>query len=146
MRIAAFLNLTEATGFAVLHGRWTVHAPIVNGLSPMHLVLLNPPGDVGRAPGITIIRAPRAVPLAHGSAHAAAIDYPEVDDLSDDADRERGAATALAAVVRPGGRLLAPPAMALPPDARELVRDARAWVAERVVPTPIIPLERHRLA
>lgn len=144
MRIAAFLNLTEANGFAVLHGRWAVHAPIVSGFSPTHLVLIDPAGDVARAPGITILRGSLVVRLAAGSAHAAAIDYPGSDDRGPEADRARELASALVEAVRPGGRLMAPIAMPIQADTRDLVRDERVWVAEREVQARVIPLTRRR--
>jgi len=132
IRIAAFLDLTEPSGFAILHGRWAAHAPIINGLSPIHLVLIDPPGELGRASGFTVIRTDGAVPLAGRSAAAAAIDWPDPPE----ADRERALATTagLAAAVRPGGRLMAPALAPVPENAHELTRDPFVWVAERGAP------------
>jgi hypothetical protein len=47
------------------------------------------------------------------------------------------------AALRPGARLIAPAAAPVPDGARELARDARHWVAERVAPAgPVVPLRR----
>src|SRR5688572_5757466 len=46
MRLAAFLELTDARGFALLCGRWGAHTDQINRLSHTPLVLVNPPESV----------------------------------------------------------------------------------------------------
>ena len=48
--LAAALDLTEARMTAALHGEWGANAPIIRGLSPSQLLLVNPP--VGIASGL----------------------------------------------------------------------------------------------
>src|SRR5262249_28324763 len=117
LRIAAFLDLVDPAGFAVLHGAWAAHAPIVGGLSPVHPVLLDPPTDVHRGPGVTIIRANGLVPLARGPARAATFGETATAETRD----------ALLAAVRAGGRILGTAETPVPDGVREIARDDRAW-------------------
>lgn len=120
MRLAAFLELTDARGFAVLCGRWAAHALPLADLVETPLLLVNPPrgADVSRA--AAVIETGSALPLAPGSARAIALD-PALPIGGDHAVR----------CVRQGGRVLAPAAMELPAGLTEIARDARDWVAEK---------------
>lgn len=120
MRLAAFLELTDARGFALLCGRWGAHADEILRLSETPLVLVNPPrGDAADVAGVLLVRD--AMPFAAGAARAAAVDT--------------NASTALVRsvvrAVRPGGRVIGPTAVALPEGVTELVRDEQVWVAEK---------------
>ena len=120
MRLAAFLELTDARGFALLLGAWAAHADQLGRLSDTPLVLVNPP------PGLlpdaaAVIHVGSRLPFAPGAARAAALDGGFPAALLASAVR----------TVRPGGRLVGPAALALPAGARELVRDAHVWVAEK---------------
>lgn len=120
MRLAAFLELTDASGFALLFGRWGAHVDQVRRLSETPLVLVNPPAAIeGEAAGIILARD--ALPLARSSARAAALDERVSADLA------RSAVSA----VRTGGRVIGPISIALPEGLAELARDAQVWVAEK---------------
>ena len=126
MRLAAFLELTDARGFAVLCGRWGAQADQLRRLSDTPLVLVNPPlGAVGQDVSASMVVAD-ALPVARGAARGAALD--------------EGVSPALAASiverVRDRGRVVGPVGMPLPPGVTELVRDDREWVAERTAASP----------
>ncbi|HUX32669.1 MAG TPA: hypothetical protein VMV51_02255 [Gemmatimonadaceae bacterium] len=133
MRLAAFLNLGDARGFAVLAGSWTAQAAGVQAITDMHLLLVNPAPGVAIGNGTSGILADERLPLAPGSAYGVAL------------DRSASAALLVHAVqgVRPGGRMVAPADLPLPPGATELARDAVLWVAERAAaPGPLVSLSR----
>jgi uncharacterized protein YbaR (Trm112 family) len=127
MRLAAFLELTDARGFALLCGRWGAYADAISQLCDTPLVLVNPRDEGAEAAGILVTRD--IVPLADSSARAVALDVGSTIDLVQSAVR----------AVRPGGRLLGPATLGLPPHVTELVRDDRVWVGEKAAassPTP----------
>lgn len=137
VRLAAALDLTEPNMTAVLHGMWGALAPIIRGLSPAQLLLVNPPLGISSGDGISIVHADRA-PLAHASAHAVAYDAGASDSM----------VASLIASLRGGGRTLAPVAKSVPDGLVELVRDADVWVAQlqsaAVTSAPILPTRRGR--
>jgi uncharacterized protein YbaR (Trm112 family) len=116
-RIAAFLDLTEPRGYAILSGAWAPYAPPVSVIAPTPIIVFNPPGAIVAQPGVSVVFCRRAVPFAGRSARGIAMDSPDGPQLAE--------------VVVPGGRLLAPVATPVPAIARELARDERLWVAER---------------
>jgi uncharacterized protein YbaR (Trm112 family) len=131
IRLAASLDLRTEIGFAILRGAWCALAGRVADISPTHLVLLDPPLNTPRGPGRSFIHAGGTIPLAPSTAEAATID-----------DDERAYALSLA--VRTGGRLVGPTNVQLPRDTKELVRDARWWVAEKESATAPIQIGRLR--
>ena len=130
MRLAAFLELNDPHRFAILSGRFAAQADQVARIAPTPLILVNAPADV-TADVLANIHTDSALPFAAGAAHAAAID--------------EGAGAALAEsitrVVRSGGRLVGPASRPLPPGVREIVRDDRLWVAEKIA-APVEPTPR----
>ena len=120
MRLAAFLELSDARGFAVLLDEWGAHASALRELVETPLVVVDPPAGVEGEPGISVLLSDGPLPLAAGAARATAIG-------------NTGAARATDAVriTRAGGRLLAAAAMPLPAGVRELARDATLWVGEK---------------
>jgi hypothetical protein len=120
MRLAAFLNLAEAHGFAVLTGEWTRHAPAVQAVTNVHLLLVNPEPGVEIGGGTSGVRVDTRLPLAAASARGVALDAPHAT-LAGDAAQAVGA----------GGRLVAPTSVELPAGVTELARDASVWVGER---------------
>jgi hypothetical protein len=120
MRLAAFLNLVDARGFAVLAGPWGAHADHIRALSDAPLVLVNPSN--APVPGsATVIRTRGPLPFAANSARGAALS----------ADSSAELIRSCVRTVRSGGRLVAPAALPLPPDVAELVRDDALWVGEK---------------
>ena len=118
MRLAAFLELADARGFAILCGRWGAHAGVIRQLTDAPLVLVNPPPEAS-ADSAAVILVRDVVPLAPGSARAAALD---ATSFSSSAAR----------AVRTGGRIVGPESLTLPDDVTELVRDERVWVGEKI--------------
>ena len=119
MRLAAFLQLTDAAGFALLCGRWAMHVALIQEISETPLVLVNHsiPAPLNVAAGA--IRG-RLIPFAESSARALAL-----DQVSQDIVRSGVRA------VKPGGRILGPATLPVPEGVTELVRDDRVWVGEK---------------
>ena len=133
MRLAAFLDLSNARSFAVLLGDWGNHARAVQTLVDVPLLLVNPPPGVDLGGGLSGITCARALPLAHRTAHGIAL------DAGVDADF---VLSALAAV-RAGGRVVAPVTLELPDGVTPLVRDEELWVGETgVAAEGLVPLRR----
>ncbi len=133
-RLAALLDLSDRTGFALLLGPWSVHAPLVANLVETPLILVDPPGDVEGEPGISVVRCDGALPLAAGAARGTALD----------GGGEARVASAVRAT-RVKGRLVAPAALPLPDGLKELARDEAVWVAEREAPaSPLVTLHVRR--
>lgn len=133
MRLAAFLNLTDGGGPAVLVGAWTRYAVGVRALTDTPLLLVNPVAGGVVEPGLSGLRVDDVLPLAAASARGVALD--------------EGADAAFVAravrAVRPRGRVLAPSAVPVPEGVTELARDAAVWVAERSADAgPLIALAR----
>jgi uncharacterized protein YbaR (Trm112 family) len=122
LRLAAFLDLTESGGIAVLAGSWAAHAPRLADLVQTQLLLLNPPDCVLLGGGISAIRVREALPLAAGSCRGIAFDVGHASPILGEAAPR---------ALRPRGRLLAPLSLAPPAEISELARDERWWVGER---------------
>src|SRR5437868_5022464 len=73
VRLAAALDLVDPRMTAVLHGSWGAYAPVLRGMSPVPLVLVNPPEGIASGDGVSIALA-ATTPVARGSVNAAAID------------------------------------------------------------------------
>jgi uncharacterized protein YbaR (Trm112 family) len=130
MRLAAFLELNDPRRFAILTGRFASQADQLARIAATPLVLVNAPADVQADAAASIVAAV-ALPLAAGAAHAAAIDESASAELAESITR----------VVRSGGRLVGPVTRALPTGVREIVRDERLWVAEKIA-APVNPTPR----
>lgn len=132
MRAAALLKLEER-GLFLLDAGWGAFAPSLSQLLDVDLLLADPPAEwSGRGEGI--VRGVGARwPLAASSVHGVALG-------------EVTSARAVDAVriLRSGGRCVAPVHTPLPAGLRELARDDRHWVAEKV--GDVIPLTRTRRA
>src|SRR5688572_11460568 len=130
MRLAAFLELNDPRRFAILTGRFASQADQLARIVATPLVLVNAPegthGDVAAN-----IVADVVLPFAPGAAHAAAIDESASTALAESITR----------VVCSGGRVVGPATRALPAGVREIVRDDRLWVAEKIA-APVDPTPR----
>ena len=128
MRLAAFLELTDARGFALLCGRWGAHIDLMLRLMETPIVLVNPPSSVPPdvASGVLVTRD--AVPFAAGAARAVAL-----DDAPGDLVRSAVRA------VRAGGRVVGPASLPLPDGVVELARDERMWVGEKTAASDATP-------
>lgn len=135
MRMAAFLELTDARGFALLCGRWGAHAAPLAELVETPLFLVNPPAGADLSRAAAVIETGATLPLAAGIARAAALD-PSLAPSPD----------AVLRALRGGARVMGPVALPLPAGVTEIARDARDWVAEKsAAPEPaprLVPLRR----
>lgn len=137
MRVAAFLELTDAQGFALLCSRWAIHLDPLQKVTDTPIVAVNPSiaMPVRRAAGA--IRGD-VIPFAEGSARAFALD--------------NGASKAIISsgvrAVRAGGRVLGPATLPVPEGVTEIVRDETIWVGEKTAAsggTPrLVSLSRSR--
>lgn len=141
MRVAAFLELSDARGFALLCGRWGVHAELIALLTETPLVLVNHSiaAPVQHAAGG--IRG-KTIPFAAGSARALAIDETSTREIIASGVR----------AVRAGGRVIGPAKIAVPEGVTEIVRDETLWVGEKTAASPsggtprLVPLSRSKKA
>jgi uncharacterized protein YbaR (Trm112 family) len=133
MRLAAFLDLSDARGLALLTGSWGGAAELLRDVVPTDFVLLNPRPPVGAGNGISVLEIGGGIPLAEATCRGVALDEAHAGPAYlDDAVR----------VLRPRGRLVAPASTPTPNGVTELARDDRLWVAERdPAPPKVIPLQ-----
>jgi hypothetical protein len=135
MRLAAFLDLSDAQGFALLAGSLGRAAPSLRGVVPTHLVLLNPQPPVAAGDGISVLEIAAGIPLADATCRGVALD---------DAHADAAHVEAAVRVLRPRGRLVAPASTPTPAGVTELARDERLWVAERHAAPPKLVLLQAR--
>ena len=121
VRLAAALDLTDARMTALLHGAWGAYAPVLRGLTPAQLLLVNPPNVIASGDGVSIIRVSGELPLARGSIAGVAVD----DDAAD------AMLASFVSSLRAGGRMLGRNRRPIPPGVAELARDEEVWVAQR---------------
>lgn len=133
MRLAAFLDLSDAQGLALLAGAWGPAAQSLRGIVPPHLVLLNPQPPVAAGEGISVLEIASGIPLADATCRGVALDDAHADAAHvDDAVR----------VLRPRGHLVAPASTPTPAGVTELARDEQLWVAERnAAPARLVSLQ-----
>ncbi len=135
LRLAALLGLTSPGGLVAVAGAWDAAVDALVATADVRVLVVEPAAPyAAREPVGAVTGA--WLPVAAASLRGVALDEAT-------AAPERLAAAA--AALRPGGRLVAPAAAPLPDGARELARDARHWVAERVAPAgPVVALRRAR--
>jgi hypothetical protein len=123
LRCAALLDLgASASGTALLCGNFGASASQMLDLTSAHIALLNPPRSIARPAGVSVIVADRgAYPFARASLWGAALSDPGAGPTE---------VAAVAALVRHGGRLVAPVTCQMPSAARLLASDESHWVAE----------------
>lgn len=120
MRLAAFLGLSDAHGFAVLLDEWGAQASALRELVETPIVLVDPPPGREGEPGVSVVLSDGIPPLAPGAARATAI------------GRSSAARAAEAVrITRSGGRLVGPATLAVPDGVREIARDDALWVGEK---------------
>jgi uncharacterized protein YbaR (Trm112 family) len=127
VRLAAFLDLSDGQGLALLTGAWAPAALLLRGLIATHFVLLNPRPPVPAGSGISVLEVGAGIPLADAACRGVAID----DTHADPAHLE-----AAVRVLRTRGRLVAPAPVPTPIGVTELARDKTLWVAERAAAPP----------
>jgi len=137
VRLAAALDLVDPRTIAVLQGSWGAYAPMMRGLSPVPLLLVNPPEGIVSGDGISIVLS-RVAPLAAASVNAVAVDVGASNPM----------VASLGRALRGGGRFVGPISTPLPGDLVEIARDHELWVARldaaAIVSAPILPTRRSR--
>ncbi|MEP6690152.1 MAG: hypothetical protein ABJD07_03290 [Gemmatimonadaceae bacterium] len=133
MRLAALLNLASPGGFVALTGAWSALAPalaiVVEGV---HVLAIDPVAGVPGGDGVSLATAPPSVvPLRAATARGIALD-----------DAHAALLHSAVAALAPGGRLIAPVSLPVPPGVTELARDEAVWVAERDSSAPVVQLAR----
>jgi uncharacterized protein YbaR (Trm112 family) len=132
MRCAAMLNLFDPGGAVILSGGWCRAARALLDITPVSILLVDPPAGMTIGHGVSAIRIGDRLPVAAASLRGIALD-----------DTRTGQHVVESAVraLKSGGRLIAPVAVALPDGAIEKARDDRHWVGEvGPVATPPVPL------
>lgn len=141
LRLAAQLGLTDGRNVYALVGYPVYAAALLRQLVGARLLLINPVGDTS-----TLVAMQRAAPLAPLGALICNALPLVTGKLAGAAFAQVPAHSELrqwAAVVRAGGRIVAPVATEVPADLRdvlrELVRDDQVWVAQvdATVSTPV---------
>ena len=128
MRIAAFLELTDARGFALLCSRWAIHIEFLGKLTETPIVAVNPTIAMPVRLAAGAIRC-ATIPFAEGSARAFAFDNGSKRELIASGVR----------AVRVGGRILGPATLPVPDGVKELVRDDEVWVGEKIAASGATP-------
>jgi hypothetical protein len=120
MRVAAFLNAAERSTF-VLAGEWGLHAHALAQIVPVRIFAVNVPSVMDDSELVALIESSEGIPLAKNSVDGVALDRATASSVN--------LASALA-VLKPGGRLVAPAATPVPPEVNVLARDDHYWVGE----------------
>jgi uncharacterized protein YbaR (Trm112 family) len=129
LALAAALDLTPGRTLAVIVGDWGRHAHQLRALTPVPLALVNPPRGESYADleEVSVVRA-ASLPFLAASVPALAVAPGSEGNAAGDV---------LTRVSRPRARLAMPPSSKLPDGFRELARDDRLVVGERV-PDPLV--------
>lgn len=121
IRSAALLRVEER-GLYVLDAGWGSLAPGLLALITAEYLLIDPPAGIVAEESVGILSGVGdRWPLAGASLHGIAIERATSARLAD-----------ALRTLRTGGRLVAPASAQVPSGARELARDERHWVAEKV--------------
>lgn len=131
LRVAAFLELTDPKGFAILCGTWGAQLDPIQRVAETPLLLVNPPAHYGGEPA-GVLLCGDTIPLAASSARAAALNSDMPSTQIESAVR----------AVRSGGRLIGPAAMPLPAGVTEVARDETLWVGEKPGATRFVELKK----
>jgi hypothetical protein len=138
LRVAAFLDLVEPGGLAVLAGAWSSAASDLGALvERIHVLALDPVGGLESGSGVSIALTADEVPLRPGVARGIALDASHAAP---------GYVASAVEALRPRGRLLAPVELPLPSGVTELARDERHWLAvKNAASSPVVPLQVSRI-
>ena len=132
MRCAAMLNLFDPGGAVILGGGWCRAGRALLDITPVSILLVDPPAGMAIGHGLSAIRIGDRLPVAAASLRGIALD--------DEGARPQVVEGAVRAL-KSGGRLIAPLSATVPPAVTEKARDDRHWVGEvGAVATPPVPL------
>jgi hypothetical protein len=122
LRTAALLDLSSPGGFVVLAGSWAADAIALGELTEVRALVVNPAVTLGENEWTSVLETRDRLPLAAASARGIALDAGTIADAFVDSAIQ---------ALRSGGRLVAPLALQVPSDVRELARDSGVWVGVR---------------
>ena len=137
IKLAAMLDLTEPSGYVILVGNWARVAAALHELVRVMVLAVNPPPDVAMGSGVSGVATVDRIPVAAGSARGIAFDSLHATP------RAAFAPIAALGAVKPGGRVVASAAAAVPDDVAILAQDADHWVGTRASGAPLIRLARN---
>lgn len=137
LKLAALLDLTDATGYVVLLGAWSRVAHALHALVPVSVLVVNAPDDVAIGDGVSAVRAGR-LPVLTGSARGVALDAVSASDPW----RDDGLLGSALRAVRPGGRVVGVRALIAPPGMSVLAEDDRHWVGAQEGAKPLLQIVR----
>ena len=136
LKLAAMLDVTDATGYVILMGRWSRLAAPLRDVVQVPILALNPPPDVEMGDGVSGIRSSIRVPVLTSSARSAAL------DATTASAHEVLLLQSAVHSVRAGGRIVGPASLAVPDDVTEFLRDEDHWVGAREGGRPLLQLVR----
>jgi hypothetical protein len=139
LKLAAMLDLTDASGYVLLCGAWGRLAHPLRELVPIQVIVVNAPRDVVMGNGVSGLLAGDRIPLAGGSARAVALDE------GYDAGGAKRSSTSIASAVsatRAGGRIVGFNTLPLPEDVTSMATDELHWVGARAGGQPVLKLVR----
>lgn len=132
MRLAALLDLRDSRGTVALVGESSRLCDQLAELTGVLLLAVNAPHNVAAAHSRLYVAG--GLPLGVGTVRGVVLDSQHSGPV--------WLASAARALER-GGRLVAPASTAVPPEVKELARDATEWVGEvRVAASGLVPLRR----
>lgn len=137
LKLAALLDLTDATGYVVLLGAWSRVAHALHALVPVSVLVVNAPDDIAIGDGVSAVRAGR-VPVLTGSARGVALDAVAASDPW----RDGGLLVSALRAVRPGGRVAGVGSLRAPPGMRLLAEDEQHWVGMQEGARPLLQIVR----
>lgn len=120
MRAGAFLAAAEGSSIALV-GSWAASAPALGELMPLRIFAVNPDVPLEETERVAIVRTSMGLPFAPHTLRGVALGEHATPTEMADAVR----------VLADGARLVAPAALALPPEMTELARDDAWWIAEK---------------
>ena len=136
MRCAAMLDLFDPGGAVILSGSWARSARALLDITPVSVLLVDPPPGVQIGNGLSAIRIGDRLPMAPGSLRGIALD---------ERTATPGLVESAVQALRARGRLVAPVSAVVPIGITERARDDRHWVGEvDATATPPIPLTLQR--
>ena len=135
VKLAAMLDVTDASGYVILTGAWARLGAALREVVPVMVLAVNPHPDAAIGDGVSVVATLDRIPVAASSARAIAFDA-AADPCGLDLAAALGA-------VKPGGRVVANVDVEVPDDVAILARDPEHWVATRTSGAPIIRLVRN---
>src|SRR6185312_14037479 len=130
IRVGAFLAVADGATIALV-GDWARYAIELAALVGLRVYAVNPREPIGESERVGTLYSDNRLPVTDSSLRGVAI-----DETGWSGDELRLAARALS----PGGRMVAPATLQVPPEIEEVARDDRWWIGEKR--GPLVALHR----